>query len=148
MTLVAVGAVLVGLLIINTLVIAPYNLSYFNPLLGGSGTGRANLLVGWGEGLEQAGSIIDHAEGGCTHRRVAVSFPMKPAFVCQRPVFITETGRLERGDYIVLYVDYIQRIPRASLHAFRRFGRRIGVVRIRGIEYAEVIRFEGPHPGA
>jgi 4-amino-4-deoxy-L-arabinose transferase-like glycosyltransferase len=138
------GAALVALLLVNTLVIAPYNISYFNPLLGGSAQGEKTLLVGWGEGLEQAGAIIERDQGGCTHHRVAVNYAIKAAFVCERPIPIQFVGRLHKGDYIVIYVNYAQRTAPSILRVLRQSGKRIGEVHIRGIRYAEVIKVERP----
>lgn len=138
--IVAIGGGLAALLLVNTLVVAPYNLSYFNPLLGGSQAARKTLLVGWGEGLEQAGEIIERHEGGCTNARVAVHYRIKAAFVCERPVTLSQLPTLQRGDYIVIYVNYEQRAQAKWLRALRRAGTPIGEVRIRGIRYAEVLQ--------
>lgn len=141
---VGIGAAVFALMFVNTLVIAPYNIAYFNPALGGSAHGQKTLLVGWGEGLEQAGAIIQRDQGGCTHHRVAVSYPIKAAFVCEQPLTMDEVGRLERGDYIVIYVNFAQRSSASTLRRLRSSGTAIGDVNIRGIRYAEVIRVERP----
>src|SRR5262249_39312498 len=36
----------------------PYELAYFNPLLGGGATAQRVMLVGWGEGMEQIGAWL------------------------------------------------------------------------------------------
>jgi hypothetical protein len=142
--IVAVGAVLAGLLLINTLVIAPYNLSYFNPALGGSQAARRTLLVGWGEGLEQAGEIIERDQGGCTHVRVATHYRIQRSFVCERPVPLSQLNDLRPGEYIVLYVNYEQRAEPKWIRALRRAGTPVGEVNIRGVRYAEVLKVKRP----
>lgn len=37
----------------------PYGLSYYNPLLGGAAGARADMMLGWGEGLDQIGDAIN-----------------------------------------------------------------------------------------
>ncbi len=36
----------------------PYYLSYYNPLLGGGAVAQRTLLIGWGEGMDQAGAWL------------------------------------------------------------------------------------------
>jgi hypothetical protein len=98
------------------------------------------LLVGWGEGLEQAGEIIERDQGGCTHVRVAVHYQIQTSFVCERPVPLSSLTRLRPGEYIVLYVNYVQRAEPKWIRAVRRAGKPIGEVNIRGIRYAEVLK--------
>lgn len=37
----------------------PYYLSYYNPLMGGSGRAAQVMMIGWGEGLDQAARYLD-----------------------------------------------------------------------------------------
>ena len=108
--IVAIGGALAGLLLLNTLVIAPYNLSYFNPLLGGSRAARETLLVGWGKVSSRPATIIEKTKAVAPTTRVVVNYPIKAAFVCERPVQMWEQYyKPTPGDYVVIYVNFEQR---------------------------------------
>lgn len=119
--------------------VAPWGLAYFNPLLGGASTGQRAVLVGWGEGLELAGERIAELEGPDCDVVVAVFYhALTTAFPCG------VTTRLPSGaDYLVLYVNHRQRLPHCELQRLRSLGRPVDIVRIRGIDYAEIYDLRG-----
>ncbi|MEP7190137.1 MAG: glycosyltransferase family 39 protein, partial [Roseiflexaceae bacterium] len=51
-------ALLLALEIIPLARYHPYYLSYYNPLLGGGAAAQQALLIGWGEGMDQAGAYL------------------------------------------------------------------------------------------
>jgi 4-amino-4-deoxy-L-arabinose transferase-like glycosyltransferase len=122
------------LMFVNTVVIAPWGLAYFNPLLGGSATAQHALLVGWGEGLEKAGAIIQAREGPDCNVSIAVYYlQLFKAFPCGEAV-----PRDTRATYLIVYVNDRQRVTPAGLATLRARGRLIATIRIRGIDYAEL----------
>jgi hypothetical protein len=65
----ATGIAVVGLVagqMLTALAQYPYMLVYYNPLLGGTRTAEEMLMLGWGEGLDQAANFILSQPGGDT----------------------------------------------------------------------------------
>jgi hypothetical protein len=86
----------------------PYYLTYYNPLLGGIRQAAKVLLVGWGEGYEQAAAYLNAKPDV---ERLQVSEAVFPVFA---PQFDGETRRLQRycvwdNDYVIFYLSYVQR---------------------------------------
>lgn len=131
-----IGAVASGtLLLVSSVLVAPYGLAYFNPALGGSDTGADTLLVGWGEGAELAAEQIEALEGGDCAGVTVRGLDLQWAFGW--PCALPPPAGTE-PDYVVLYVNRTQRSidPRAEVD-----GRDlVGTVEIRGIRYAEIWR--------
>jgi hypothetical protein len=90
----------------------PYQLAYFNPLLGGLETAQRKVLVGWGEGLEQVGDFLTARDPGC-EKTISTVYPksLEP-FVCARMV---SKGNAKKADYVVDYVNEVQRHPENRL---------------------------------
>jgi len=113
----------------------PYYLSYYNPLLGGPKQAAKTLLVGWGEGLEQAAGYLNSKEN-VEELRVAVWYPHVFA-----PFFAGKTTGLEAHspiiDYYVFYLNQIQRhIMPEVIDRYHGEERPEHVVSIKGIDYA------------
>jgi hypothetical protein len=102
--------VLVGLQLLFALPVAPYYLTYYNPLLGGVPRAATTIPVGWGEGLEQAAYYLNRlpeAESLAVSSWYSDIF--NPYFVGQRQSF-SDDGRAQlAADYVVFYVNQIQR---------------------------------------
>lgn len=114
--------------------VSPHGLAYYNPLLGGSSFAERNLLVGWGEGLEAAGAVIEAREGPSCDVRIAVAYPGLTANLpCGHLVSSTAAA-----DYRVLYVGERQRAAPEAVARVRATGQLVATVTIRGILYAEV----------
>jgi len=123
----------------------PYELAYYNPLLGGGPIAARLLPVGWGEGLEQAGAYIQAQPDGAdrpvaTWYRPAlkpyVSAPMVPLS------WVLEPGKV---GYAVLYIDQVQRGDEAAATDMLRSQLTpIHTVRIHGIDYAEIYQLPLP----
>jgi 4-amino-4-deoxy-L-arabinose transferase-like glycosyltransferase len=130
------GAAATAALVVSaySLSIAPWGLGYYNPALGGADTAVDAVLVGWWEGVEQAGPIIaERQRGDCAE--VTIQAPQLPLlFPC---------GTLGGGrdaTYLVLYVSQWQRAPEAARQAAE--GRDlITTIEERGITY---IKLYGP----
>lgn len=125
----------------------PYELAYYNPLLGGGKTATKLIPVGWGEGYEQAGAFISAQPNAC-ERAVASWFIPVFRFAYDCPPWIESLDKvLEPGavNYAVLYIDQIQRNnkPEAT-EMLQTQHTPMHTVTIHGIEYASV--YQLPHP--
>ncbi len=122
------------------LTVAPYLLAYYNPLLGGGQAAKRVLLVGWGEGLDQAAAYLN-AQPGAAASRIAVYFPMVRNFQGMVAGTVQRYGVNEPADYVVDYVNAAQRRQSPA----EVWGRPADhTVVINGIEYARVYRFSPP----
>jgi hypothetical protein len=126
------GLVAAGAITLHSLVIAPWGLAYFNPLLGGSSTGQDVLAVGWGEGSEKAGPLIaDLAHGRCDDVTVEGYIYFLAQFRCgEAPT----DGQIP--DYIVVGITGKQTIPWMQPDVTGRD--LVATARIRGITYLEI----------
>jgi Dolichyl-phosphate-mannose-protein mannosyltransferase len=123
----------------------PYELAYYNPLLGGGPAAAQLMPVGWGEGLEQAGAFITAQPDGA-ERPVATWY--RPALKPYISAPLVPLGAvLEPGKvgYAVLYIDQVQRRDdAAATDLLRSQLAPLYIVRIHGIDYAEV--YQVPQP--
>ncbi len=53
------GILAVGIQLSGVAQTAPYYLSYYSPLMGGTVEAPASMMVGWGEGFDQVGAYLD-----------------------------------------------------------------------------------------
>ncbi len=114
----------------------PYEITWYNPLLGGTPVARDWLLLGWGEGLSEAARWID-TQGGCRDD-VQVYYHQ-----CTRPYTCTRVhGMRWRGqeDWMVGYVNQIQRDMHHDQLAPYLEREPDHVVRIHGVEMVWVWR--------
>jgi 4-amino-4-deoxy-L-arabinose transferase-like glycosyltransferase len=124
----------------------PYYLSYYNPVLGGTANASRVMMVGWGEGLDQAARYLN-SQPGADRLRVATwfwdgtfSYFFKGQILPGRPPS-DSTGIRQwlNADYCVLYINQRQRgrLPRELLEYVDGLQPAM-VVRIHGLEYAQV----------
>lgn len=127
----------------------PYELAYYNPLLGGGPVAERTLLIGWGEGLEQAGAYIAAQTTDCDQPVVVgYDFLIKP-FICNPIVAHTYLLNPEQAGYAVFYISHLQRQHVQSYaDALAQHGPPAHVVEIHGITYALIYALEPPvaHP--
>lgn len=142
-SLLAAAGILQIALLLSTF---PYYLNYYNPLLGGGSRAPSAMMIGWGEGLDQAADYLK-AQPGIENAEVAawysVSFNL--LFIPQAddiPIAIqltqTELDALLAKDYLVIYIHQWQRgTPQNLLDALASLEPEHRVW-INGIEYARV----------
>ncbi len=130
---------------------APYYLTYFNPLTGGSRTAPFALWVGWGEGLDAAARWLN-AQPSHT---AAGADPHTAAFYYDGPFSYYYDGaasNLGYGsplfwlgmDYAVTYINQAQRrIPTPETMAYFESQTPIHTVNFRGFELAKVYDLRG-----
>jgi hypothetical protein len=129
----------------NLLWYHPYELAYYNPLLGGGPAAARTMYVGWGEGLAQAGDYITAQPNGCDHaisswyQRAILPYTCTPVM---HPGWATQPGGV---DYAVFYINQVQRdIDREALDAVRARGTLVHTVRIHEIDYAWIYQLPRP----
>jgi len=126
----------------------PYYLTAYNPMVGGGYLAPRVLLVGWGEGLEQAARYLNKRN---EERHISLvswyNWCLAPFFRGRSRGFHPSEHDLFRQDtdYAVLYVNQVQRKSRYA-HMVHYFQGRDAeyVVRLKGIEYAWVYPVSKP----
>ena len=114
---------------------APYFLTYYNPLLGGGDGAMARIPVGWGEGLEQAALYLNGLDGA---QSLTVSSwysdIFDPYFIGQRASFADDGRAQLASDYVVFYVNQIQRqIPYPGLVDYFRSNRPVFALAVQSL---------------
>jgi hypothetical protein len=114
----------------------PYPLSYYNALLGGGAAAQRMILVGWGEGLDQAAGFIN-AQPDAASATVGVYYPLTVNFQALLNGTAVSFGPNVTPTYMVDYVNARQRqqIPPQVLGRTPDYS-----VWINGIEYVRVYR--------
>ena len=138
-------AVAAGLVVLaQAAVLAPhfrYPLAYYNPLLGGSALAQRAILVGWGEGLDQAAAYLNQQTLPLGEPTVATSYHR--VLQAQLRGSAVPLERVRMADYVVPYVNTLQRGAEGEVLGPYLSTAPEHTVRINGIEYARVYR--GPH---
>jgi hypothetical protein len=139
-------ALLLALQLASSLGTAPYYLSYYNPLLGGSTRAPQVMMVGWGEGLDQAARYLNQLPGiedaqvaswysssfNLLFEHDAAHIPITPNLPDD------ELEALLAMDYLVVYIHEWQRGTPANLLARLAEEEPLLRVWIDGLEYARV----------
>jgi 4-amino-4-deoxy-L-arabinose transferase-like glycosyltransferase len=127
----------------------PYYLTYYNPLLGGIRQAAQTLLVGWGEGYEQAVRYLNQKEDAAR-----LSVATWYAKQCVAPFFGGQAHKLNVNsqepigvvpwydtDYVISYINQVQRdIPNPATVSFFRSQQPEYVVHIKGLDYASIYK--------
>jgi len=122
---------------------APYYSTFYNPLLGGGEQAQKVILVGRGEGLEQAVRYIQaHADQPV--RRVASWYGTTTTVLFEDQVEVSDVAHPQYilgSDYIIFYVNQLQRLlPDTGIIRYVRRQPPVHTVRLSGIDYAYVYR--------
>ncbi|HKY79199.1 MAG TPA: glycosyltransferase family 39 protein [Anaerolineales bacterium] len=140
--------VVVWLQLLSALPTFPYYLSYYNPLLGGGRGASKVMMVGWGEGLDQAADYLNKKTAlplGRVAAWYSVSFNLMFSMQADDiPVVLqlspSELAALIDEDYLVIYVHQWQRgTPQNLLDALAPLEPEYRVW-ISGLEYVRVYR--------
>jgi len=105
------AGLLAGVLVIQLATVAPhhpYYYSYFNPLLGGGQTAARTLRIGWGEGMDQVGDYLA-AKPNSRELVVSTRFTHNMLNFRGEVIALGEDGRWTQADYLVLYIQQVQR---------------------------------------
>jgi hypothetical protein len=125
---------------------SPYYFSYYDPLLGGAKKAPEVMLIGWGEGLDQAAAYLND-KPGASKFLVMSSYdygPMSFLFKGRTASILNFSDKLndrklklaQEVDYIVVYANAWQRTPPEN----DQFAGIIPehVIWINGLEYARI----------
>lgn len=122
---------------------SPYYFTYYNPLMGGNKKAPKVMMIGWGEGLDQAARYIN-AKPGANSLRVQSWYPIGPFsyFFKGHTIikdFEPDPEKLQKADYYVLYFHQWQR-QRPSEEFIQYFDQQVPehIVYIDGLEYARI----------
>jgi hypothetical protein len=129
---------------------APYYFSYYNPFAGG-GRVTDTMLVGWGEGLNEAADWLNAQPDVDSLKATAwYSTAFEPYFQ-GRAIYKVEDEKISRSakpglaaDYVVFYVNQIQRqLPSPGALQYFRAKPPAHTVTLNGIDYAWVYASAG-----
>jgi hypothetical protein len=139
------GAALIALLVWPLASTHPYPLAFYNPLLGGGPMAQRTVMVGNGEGLDQAARWLASQPGAADSRVAAHSFDILAALIPGDGEPLRE-GVPDDADYIVTYGRRIQMHRWGpALDRYLAANPPVYTVWINGIEYVHV--HPGPHRG-
>jgi hypothetical protein len=137
----ALGVGLAALICLPLLVTYPYPLSYYNPLLGGGPAAQRSVMIGNGEGLDQAARWLREQPNPAELRVSAHSWDILAGLVPADGEPLRD-GIPDDADYIVTYGRRIQMHRWGpSLERYLTANPPVYTVRINGIEYVHI------HPG-
>lgn len=136
---VAATAAALGAIILYVGALAPYAISYVDPLAGGQRAAEGAILLGWGEGVAAMGQRIAEIEDGHCDRvgvtGLTVLWPSQiPCGHLVRP------DEMEPGDYLIVQIRDVQRLGDPN---FTRHFERVDSSDIDGVDYATLYRI-GP----
>jgi 4-amino-4-deoxy-L-arabinose transferase-like glycosyltransferase len=132
---------------------APYYLSYYNPLLGGTTAAPSVMMVGWGEGLDQVAHYLNSRSSDPPRVMIGVwggtfSYFFKGEVIDSKfsPGETTAHDWM-RSDFCVIYINQWlrQQIPDELLKYLANM-RPALVVRLQGLAYAYVYDIRGVPP--
>lgn len=122
----------------------PYYFTYYNPLMGGGPAAVRTMIVGWGEGLDQAARWLNTQPDAEDLDVVSWYSTTFEPFFHGHAIYKIEEEKISRtskpglaADYVVLYVNQVQReLPSPGALQFLRAVSPAYTVTLRGIDYA------------
>ena len=121
----------------------PYYLAYYNPLFGGGKAAAKSIVVGWGEGLDQVTAYLN-SKPDADRLTLAGFYPRVLMAQFAGQVLPDKQYDPAEADYIVLYVNALQRDLANSLRTATRGRKAEMIVTINGAEYARLYRVPPP----
>jgi hypothetical protein len=117
--------------------VLPYPLAYYDTLMGGGAAAQRAVLVGWGEGLDQAAAYLN-AQPDASTATVGVYYPLTVNFQALLRGTAVSFGPNVTPTYVVDYINARQRgqVPSRLIGRDPEY-----VVQINGIDYARVYRW-------
>jgi hypothetical protein len=120
---------------------APYYSTFYNPLLGGAAQAQKVLLIGRGEGLEQAVHYVQSQAGGRIPQ-VASWYGTTVATLFEDGVDVKDISHPQyilSSDYVIFYINQWQRrLPEETILRYVQRGSPVYPVQLAGIDYAYV----------
>jgi hypothetical protein len=126
---------IIGFQIFWSLNTFPYYLSYYNPLMGGSKKAPEVMLIGWGEGIDQAARYLNNKPNA---EKIHVdSWYFEGSF----SYFYNPTYELfPNADYAVVYANQWQRLIPRELHDYLSGKSPEHTIWINDIEYVRIYK--------
>ncbi len=123
----------------------PYYLTYYNPLFGGNRVAAQIMtIVGWGEGMKEVATYLNRQPDAASLKVITwYERTLKPFFVGQTSKFPRQAGDFMAADYLVYYINQLQRHTQRNDDVWRYFDRHsppVYRVTLNGLEYAWVYR--------
>lgn len=139
---------LVGLVAIQALSAAqtfPYYFTYYNPLAGGAARAPQVMMIGWGEGLDQAAQYLNDKPGADKLKVVSWYADGPFSFLFHGETIRKDLPALPQdlppADYLVIYAHQWQRqLPSREFLDYYAAQEPEKVVKIDGLEYARIYR--------
>jgi hypothetical protein len=118
-------------------------MAYYNPIFGGGRVAAKHIVVGWGEGLDM---VTEYLNGKPDAERLTLAGFYPRVLMAQFKGSVLPDKQYDpaEADYIVLYVNAVQRDLANSLRTAARGRKPEQVVTINGIEYARLFRVPPP----
>ena len=130
--------------IFGALITWPYYFSYYNPLLGGAAKAPEEMMIGWGEGLDQAARYLNAKPKGEDYKVISwyASGPFDYFYQGSSTTLGFDANDLDEilsHDYVVLYAHQWQRgLPNQEVLAYFAELTPEYVVQINGIDYVQI----------
>jgi len=123
----------------------PYYLSYYNPLMGGSAQAPKVMMIGWGEGIDQAARYLN-GKPDAERMRVISWYPdgsfsyfFKGETLGAAPEWEQTEPIVFGSDYVVTYIHQWQRgLPFPEMLAYFSEQTPEEVISLNGLEYAQI----------
>ncbi len=117
----------------------PYYLAYYNPLVGGGSVASRTMVVGWGEGLEQAAAYIRQQPDGCDFPLASWYERVILPYSCNAVMHTGRAATPGEVNYLVTYINQEQRaIDATMLATAAERDALVHEVVIHGVPYARV----------
>jgi len=145
----AVVVLLQGLFAFNNF---PYYLTYYNPIMGDIQKASEMLMVGWGEGLDQAAAWINEQEDG-DEANVVAWYEVGPFSYYldsdKQPLWYWLPDFWFEADYAITYINQWQReLPDRETIAFFESLEPVHTVSLKGLEMAKIYDLRDVPPPA
>lgn len=115
----------------------PYYLTYYNPLLGGAARAPEVMMIGWGEGADEAGRYLD-GKADAAALRVASGYTNGPLSYFFRGQTLPLTFWHD-ADYAAVFVqDWQRQLPSRKSAAYFQQLTPEATITLNGIEYARL----------
>jgi hypothetical protein len=122
----------------------PYYFTYYNPLLGGGAAAARTMIVGWGEGLDQAAKWLNTLPDAQNLDVVAWYSTTFEPFFEGHAIYKVEEEKISRSakpgvtaDYVVFYINQVQRqLPSSGVLQYYQSMPAAYKVTLHGIDYA------------
>jgi hypothetical protein len=122
----------------------PYNFSYYAPALGGGPAAARLMIVGWGEGLDQAARWLNTQPDAHNLDVVAWYSTTFEPFFNGHAIYKIDEEKISRtpkpglaADYVILYINQVQReLPSAGALQFFQANPPAHIVTLNGLDYA------------